>query len=182
MHEQCERHPKKAHKKERKWCPSDALSGTDRLCSSEHGLRGIGVAGSPLSVLHVSWAASKFKATSYWLEASVEASPYRCIWYHCTTTSGLIYTAHVPMNDTFAANGGPIYIQVFEVSEVLSVLSSGKFVPGWMWISSLLSGWGVSPQAPKQRKRISSIFFHFSFDKMFSKSGNQSKSKIDRES
>ena len=41
MHERCERHPTK--KKE-----SEALSETDGLCSSEHGLRGIGFGGSPI--------------------------------------------------------------------------------------------------------------------------------------
>ena len=45
MHERCERHPKR--KKERKK-ESEALSETDGLCSSEHGLWGIGFGGSPI--------------------------------------------------------------------------------------------------------------------------------------
>ena len=45
MHERCERHPER--KKERKK-ESEALSETDGLCSSEHGLWGIGFGGSPI--------------------------------------------------------------------------------------------------------------------------------------
>ena len=45
MHERCERHPKRHTKKKE----SEALAATNGLCSSEHGLRGLGLAGSPIS-------------------------------------------------------------------------------------------------------------------------------------
>ena len=46
MHERCERHPKsKRHTKKKE---SETLSETDGLCSSEHGLRGVGFGGSPI--------------------------------------------------------------------------------------------------------------------------------------
>ena len=44
MHERCEKHPKR-HKKKKE---SETLSETDGLCSSEHGLRGIGFGVSPI--------------------------------------------------------------------------------------------------------------------------------------
>ena len=44
MHERCERHPKRHTKKKE----TKALSETDGLCSSEHGLPGIGFGGSPI--------------------------------------------------------------------------------------------------------------------------------------
>ena len=44
---------------------SEALSETDGLCSSEHGF-GVLVCNGPLLAMQVSWAAPKFKATSYY--------------------------------------------------------------------------------------------------------------------
>ena len=44
MHERCERHPKGQTIKK----GNEALSETDGLCSSEHGLRVIGLGGSPI--------------------------------------------------------------------------------------------------------------------------------------
>ena len=61
MHERCEKHVIRHTKKK----GSESLSETDGFCSSEHGLQGIGL-GGPLSVVEVSWAASKFNSTSYY--------------------------------------------------------------------------------------------------------------------
>lgn len=63
MHQRCERYPKRHTKEEEE--ESEALSETDGLCASEHGLRGL-VLGGPVSVMEVSRPASKLKATSYY--------------------------------------------------------------------------------------------------------------------
>ena len=72
---------------------SEALSETDGLCSSEHGF-GVSVCNGPLSVMQVSWAAPKFKATSYYsvhplilsathmVQVSMNAEPFQEVSEH----------------------------------------------------------------------------------------------------